>query len=65
MDENEVPQLPRSLEQAVELLDASELAREWLGSEFVNHYVLMKRAELAAQASAVTNWDVQRYLEAL
>ncbi len=65
MNSNEVPQLPRSLEQAVELLDASTLAREWLGAEFVNHYVAMKRAELAAQASAVTNWDVQRYLEAL
>jgi glutamine synthetase len=65
MNSNEVPQLPRSLEQAVELLDASSLAREWLGNEFVNHYVVMKRAELTAQASAVTNWDVQRYLEAL
>jgi len=65
IDPGEVPQLPRSLEHAVELLDASTLAREWLGAEFVDHYVAMKRAELAAQAAAVTNWDVRRYLEAL
>ncbi len=65
MDRGEVPQLPRSLEHAVELLDASTLAREWLGADFVGHYVAMKRAELAAQAAAVTNWDVRRYLEAL
>ncbi len=65
MDRDEVPQLPHSLEHAVELLDASTLAREWLGADFVDHYVAMKRAELAAQAAAVTNWDVRRYLEAL
>ena len=65
MDPSEVTHLPRSLEQAVELLDASTLAREWLGTDFVDHYVAMKRAELDAQNAAVTNWDVRRYLEAL
>lgn len=65
MSPGEVPQLPRSLEHAVELLDASTLAREWFGADFVDHFVAMKRAELDAQAAAVTNWDVRRYLEAL
>lgn len=60
-----VPGLPRSLGEALELLDASAMARDWLGADFVDHFVAMKRAELAAQALAVTDWEVARYLEAL
>ena len=63
--EGSVPALPRSLDRAVDLLDASEVAREWFGADFVNHYVVMKRAELEAQAAAVTDWEIARYLEAL
>lgn len=60
-----VPALPRSLAEAVELLDASSTAREWFGADFVDHFVAMKRAELHAQSLAVTDWEVARYLEAL
>ncbi len=61
----QAPGLPRTLDRAVDLLDDSSRAREWLGSDFVDHYVAMKRAELEAQAVAVTDWEVGRYLEAL
>ena len=57
--------LPRSLDRAVDLLEGSGVAREWFGADFVNHYVVMKRAELEAQAAAVTDWEIGRYLEAL
>ncbi len=60
-----VPSLPRSLGHALELLGGSSMAREWLGADFVDHFVAMKRAELDAQARAVTDWEVARYLEAL
>jgi glutamine synthetase len=60
-----VPELPRTLQDATELLARSEMAREWLGEDFVSHFVEMKRAELEAQALAVTDWEVARYLEAL
>lgn len=59
------PGLPRTLDEAVGLLDDSEIARRWLGADFVDHYVAMKRAEIAAQATAVTDWEIARYLEAL
>lgn len=61
----EVTMLPTSLGAALDLLDGSRMAREWLGADFVDHYVAMKRAELAAQAVAVTDWEVARYLEAM
>jgi len=57
--------LPRSLGEATDMLEASSLAREWFGDDFVGHFVAMKRAELDAQAAAVTDWEVSRYLEAL
>ena len=45
--------------------ERSELAADWLGPEFVAHFVAMRRAELAAQAAAVTDWETARYLLAL
>jgi glutamine synthetase len=57
--------LPESLGDAVEKLETSEMAREWLGDDFVTHYVALKRAELEAQSRAVTDWEIARYLEVL
>ena len=57
--------LPRSLAAAVDLLEGSTTARQWLGDDFVDHYVELKRAEVEAQALAVTDWEIRRYLDAL
>jgi glutamine synthetase len=57
--------LPATLGEATDLLERSTLARDWLGHDVVEHCVAMRRAELAAQAAAVTDWETARYLEAL
>jgi glutamine synthetase len=57
--------LPATLGEAVDRLERSALARDWLGNDVVEHYVAMRRGELAAQATAVTDWETSRYLEAL
>ena len=57
--------LPATLGVATDLLERSALARDWLGDDVVEHCVAMRRAELAAQAAAVTDWETSRYLEAL
>jgi glutamine synthetase len=59
------PPLPATLAEATDLLERSALARDWLGDDVVEHYVAMRRGELAAQAAAVTDWETSRYLEAL
>jgi glutamine synthetase len=59
-----VPALPSTLAEATDRLERSALARDWLGDDVVEHYVAMRRAELAAQAAAVTDWEIERYLEA-
>jgi glutamine synthetase len=60
-----VPALPATLGAATDLLERSALARDWLGDDVVDHCVAMRRAELAAQSAAVTDWETARYLEAL
>jgi glutamine synthetase len=62
---DDVTALPSTLAEALDLLERSEAARDWFGDDFVDHYVVLKRAELDAQAVAVTDWEIARYLEAL
>ena len=54
-----------SLPEAIAALAESATAREWLGEDFVAYYLEMKRAEVDAAATAVTDWEIARYLEAL
>ena len=56
-------QLARNLTAATDLLEQSELAREYFGSDFVEHYIATRRWEVSEYEKAVTNWDRQRYLE--
>ena len=55
--------LPASLEEALDLLGASDVAREMLGADFVQHYVLMKRFEAEKYRQQVSEWEVRRYVE--
>jgi glutamine synthetase len=55
--------VPTSLERAIELFEHSELAREWLGERFCDHYAATRRWELERFAQAVTDWERERYLE--
>lgn len=56
---------PDSLAQATEALHRSSVARAYLGDDFVDHYVAMQRAEVAAANEAVTDWEIDRYLESV
>ncbi|GAC1566306.1 MAG: hypothetical protein NVS3B14_07570 [Ktedonobacteraceae bacterium] len=55
--------LARNLSTATDLLEQSELAREYLGEDFVEHFVATRRWEVKEYEKAVTNWDRRRYLE--
>jgi glutamine synthetase len=55
--------LPRNLKEAVALLDSSARARELLGDDFVDHYVRTRKWEVRQYERAVTNWELERYLE--
>jgi glutamine synthetase len=55
--------LPRTLHEATEAMNASALARELLGDAFVNHFVQTRQWEVRRFDQAVTDWELQRYLE--
>ena len=55
--------LPRTLDEANGLLDRSEIAREYLGDAFIDHYVAMRRWEVEKHRRAVTEWERRRYFE--
>ncbi len=55
--------VPQSLEEALDLLEGSEVAREMLGEDFVRHYVAMKRFEADKYRQQVSEWEVRRYAE--
>jgi Glutamine synthetase, catalytic domain len=55
--------VPWSLEQALDLLESSDVAREMLGADFVQHYAAMKRFEAGKYRQQVSEWEVRRYAE--
>jgi glutamine synthetase len=63
--QDRVEQLPSSLAEALQLLSRGAVVRDWLGDDFVDHFVAMKHDECRAHAQAVTDWEIRRYLEAL
>jgi glutamine synthetase len=61
--ESQARPLPRNLKEAVALLKNSERARELLGEGFVDHFVRTREWEVRQYERAVTNWELERYLE--
>jgi glutamine synthetase len=58
-----LPPLPKTLDDAIDLLEASKIAREYMGDAFIDHYVAMRRWEVEKYRRAVTGWERRRYFE--
>ncbi len=59
----ELPTVPQSLAEAAELFAKSHFARQSFGDEVVDHYAHFFRTEVQAHATAVSDWERQRYFE--
>jgi glutamine synthetase len=57
--------LPASLEQAVELMERSELVRRCLGDHIFFSFLRNKKAEWDAYRTQVTEYEIKRYLPVL
>ncbi|GAA1468958.1 glutamine synthetase family protein [Microbacterium thalassium] len=55
--------LPNTLAKATEVFAQSEVAKEYFGEEFVRHYVQTREWEIHSYATAVTDWEINRYIE--
>jgi glutamine synthetase len=56
--------LPTNLAEAIGALTSCEMSRAALGDEFVNHYVNLRRFEIARFEAFVTDWEHREYFEA-
>ena len=59
----ELPEVPRTLRDALQLFERSKFAAEAFGSDVVQHYAAFYRNEIAAFDKHVTDWERQRYFE--
>ena len=59
----DVPHVPKTLNEAIEAFASSAMARESLGDAVVEHYLHFFRTEQAAFDQAVTDWERIRYFE--
>jgi glutamine synthetase len=60
---SDLPTVPTTLREALELWEGSELAAQAFGEEVVAHYAHRARVELAAFDAAVTDWEMFRGFE--
>ncbi len=59
------PLMPFSLGEALDALEADAYFKEALGAQFVRAFVAMKRSEVARFQSAVTDWELNEYVNVL
>jgi glutamine synthetase len=58
-----VSRIPRSLYEAIEMFEESEMARRAFGDIVVDHYLNFARIEQETYNSIVTDWERERYFE--
>ena len=56
-------QLPRTLMEAAGRLKASKPARDLFGAAFVDHYSATREWEEREFRKAITDWELDRYME--
>lgn len=58
-----VPRAPRTLLETTRIFSQSEIARDWLGDAFVDHFAATRDWEWRQWQDAVTDWELKRYFE--
>ncbi len=57
------PRAPRTLIETTRRFQQSEIARDWLGDDFVDHFAATREWEWRQWLDAVTDWELKRYFE--
>ena len=58
-----IPRAPRTLIETTRIFRESEVARDWFGDEFVDHFAATREWEWRQWLDAVTDWELKRYFE--
>ena len=59
----DIPRAPRTLIETTRIFRDSDVARDWFGDEFVDHYAATRDWEWRQWLDAVTDWELKRYFE--
>ena len=59
----ELPQIPKTLNEAISELDRSTWTRETFGEAVIEHYLHFFKTEQRKFDEVVTNWERARYFE--
>ena len=62
-DDAALPQVPKTLREAIDGLARSDVARTAFGAGVIEHYLHTARLEQQAYDKAVTDWERRRYFE--
>jgi glutamine synthetase len=63
LETGQIRALARNLTEATRLFKQSDVAKEYLGADFVEHFATTREWEVREYEKAVTNWDRRRYFE--
>jgi glutamine synthetase len=58
-----IPRAPRTLIETTRIFRESEVARDWFGDDFVEHFAATREWEWRQWLDAVTDWELKRYFE--
>jgi glutamine synthetase len=58
-----VPRAPRTLIETTRIFRESQVARDWFGDDFVDHFAATREWEWRQWLDAVTDWELRRYFE--
>ncbi len=59
----DIPRAPRTLIETTRNFRNSDLARNWFGDDFVDHFAATREWEWRQWLDAVTDWELKRYFE--
>jgi len=59
----DVVRAPRTLIETTRIFHGSKLARDWFGTDFVDHFAATREWEWRKWLDAVTDWELKRYFE--
>ncbi len=62
-DEQRKQQIPNTLEKALNYFEHSEAAAEFFGEKFVKLFITLGKHEVELYNTAITDWELERYLE--
>ena len=57
------PRAPRTLIETTRIFEKSDVARDWFGDDFVDHFAATRDWEWRQWLDGVTDWELKRYFE--